>query len=615
MSFLYPAFLIGAALVAIPVVLHLLRRDVAPELPFTAVRLLKKSPIERTKRRRLRDLLLLAARVAALLLLAGAFARPYLTADARSGSVRIIAIDRSYSMGAPGQFDRALARARSAIDGAAAGERIAVIAFDDRADVAAAPSTAGDARASLANLQPGYGGTRYGPVFIKAAELADGAPGILILVTDLQRAGWEEQTHGVLPAGFDLRIEDVGPPPPNLAVTAVRRDADQLTALVRNTDTRDRGGELRATRDGRMLASARFAAAADAIVDVPLVFQAGPPSSGSIVVSLDDGAGFAADNARFVLLDPVARPTALIVTSGGDARSGFYLTRALDAASGRDDSFQTRLVTGSELTTMTAADLARYRVVVVLSTRGIDRRARGTVAAFVRSGGGVLVAASPDVEPSALAMMLEWPATVAATEQPLTAVALSATDIRHPIFRAFGPLTANLGQVRFDRSWRLRADNWMVMARFTDGAPALLERTDGAGRVVLFASDLDRRWNDFPLNASFVPFVVETLQYTAGNAGDRREFVVSRVPAGVRAEPGVYQVADRTIAVNVDPRESSSARLDADEFQQMVERVGTPVSAGRDLRAVQAEARQSYWRYALLLMLGVLVAESVIGKA
>ena len=66
MSFLYPAFLLGALAIAVPIVLHLLRRDVAPEVPFTAVHLLRKSPIERSRRRRLRDLLLLAARIAAL---------------------------------------------------------------------------------------------------------------------------------------------------------------------------------------------------------------------------------------------------------------------------------------------------------------------------------------------------------------------------------------------------------------------------------------------------------------------------------------------------------------------------------------------------------------------
>ena len=106
MSFLYPAFLVGAALVALPIVLHLMRRDVAPEVPFAAVRLLRRSPIERSRRRRLRDLLLLAARVAALLLLAGAFARPYVMNATAGSRLTIVAVDRSFSMSAPGQFDQ-----------------------------------------------------------------------------------------------------------------------------------------------------------------------------------------------------------------------------------------------------------------------------------------------------------------------------------------------------------------------------------------------------------------------------------------------------------------------------------------------------------------------------
>src|SRR5512132_560999 len=109
MSFLFPAFLFGAVAVAIPIVLHFLRRDVAPEVPFTAVRLLQRSPLERSRRRRLRDILLLAARVAALLLLAFAFARPYIAGAAGSAAgMWIVAVDRSFSMGAPGRFERAL---------------------------------------------------------------------------------------------------------------------------------------------------------------------------------------------------------------------------------------------------------------------------------------------------------------------------------------------------------------------------------------------------------------------------------------------------------------------------------------------------------------------------
>jgi hypothetical protein len=132
MSFLYPAFLLGALAVAIPVVLHFLRREVAPEVPFSAVRLLHRPPVPRGRRRRLRDLLLLVARAAALLLLSAAFARPYVKGAAASSALRIVAIDRSFSMGAPGAFAHALEIARRAVDEAGTGEGVGVIAFDDR---------------------------------------------------------------------------------------------------------------------------------------------------------------------------------------------------------------------------------------------------------------------------------------------------------------------------------------------------------------------------------------------------------------------------------------------------------------------------------------------------
>src|SRR5262245_49304867 len=101
MSFLYPAFLVGALAVALPIVLHFLRHDVVPEVSFSAVRFLQQSPVARSRRRRLRDVLLLVARVTALVLLALAFARPFVRGTAATTApIRVIAIDRSLSMSA-----------------------------------------------------------------------------------------------------------------------------------------------------------------------------------------------------------------------------------------------------------------------------------------------------------------------------------------------------------------------------------------------------------------------------------------------------------------------------------------------------------------------------------
>ncbi len=616
MNFLYPAFLLGALAVAIPIVLHFLRRDVAPEVPFSAVRLLHRSPIARSRRRRLRDLVLLAARVAALLLLAAAFARPYVSNAASAASaVRIVAIDRSFSMSAPGRFARALELARQEIDEAGTGERIAVLAFDDGADVIAGPGTAADARGVLAGLQAGFGGTRYAPLLVKATEVAAGAAGRVVVITDLQRAGWEDEARAVLPSALQVVVKDAGAPPANLAVTAIRVERDRVVASIRNSGSEARSGPVRVEHDGRTVATATYQAAADSIVEVPMAYRT--PGSGSISVSIDDQAGFGADNTRYAVLDPAPRQSALVVTSGtGD--SGFYLSRALSAASddAAGDAIDARLVAGGALSAMSATDLARHDAVVLLSTRGLDRRARESLAGFVRAGGGLFIAAAPDVEPVVLSTIFDWRPALSGGGAAADPMSLSATDLRHPIFRPFGSLAANLGQVRFHHAWRVRPDGWDVAAQFTDGTPALLERREGKGRIVLFASDIDRRWNDFPLHPAFVPFAVEAVRYISAAPDRAREYSVARVPAGAQPRPGVYraQPGERAVAVNVDPRESASARITPEEFDGMLDRVSTDAGAYQAARAQQVEARQRYWQYGLLLMLGALVAESFVGR-
>ena len=50
-SFLAPLFLAGAAAAAVPLILHLLKREPEPRVKFAAVRLLKSAPVELTARR------------------------------------------------------------------------------------------------------------------------------------------------------------------------------------------------------------------------------------------------------------------------------------------------------------------------------------------------------------------------------------------------------------------------------------------------------------------------------------------------------------------------------------------------------------------------------------
>src|SRR5258708_17018368 len=102
MGFLTPWFLAGAAAVGLPVWLHLLRKHKTTPLPFGSLMFFEKRTQSSVKHRRLRYLLLFAARALLVLLIVLAFAHPYIRRQVlgggRANEVTVVAIDTSMSM-------------------------------------------------------------------------------------------------------------------------------------------------------------------------------------------------------------------------------------------------------------------------------------------------------------------------------------------------------------------------------------------------------------------------------------------------------------------------------------------------------------------------------------
>src|SRR6266480_3140065 len=110
MGFLTPWFLAGGLALGLPVWLHLLRKHKTTPLPFGSLMFFEKRTQSSIKHRRLRYLLLFAARMLVLLLVL-AFAHPYVRqqvlASKRAGEVTVLAIDNSLSMRAANRLDQA----------------------------------------------------------------------------------------------------------------------------------------------------------------------------------------------------------------------------------------------------------------------------------------------------------------------------------------------------------------------------------------------------------------------------------------------------------------------------------------------------------------------------
>jgi hypothetical protein len=102
MHFLYPVFLFALISLAIPVIIHLFNFRRYQKVYFSNVQFLKEIQEQQASRRNLKERLILASRLLALLFLVFAFARPYIPGKnaANAGRQQAISVfvDNSYSM-------------------------------------------------------------------------------------------------------------------------------------------------------------------------------------------------------------------------------------------------------------------------------------------------------------------------------------------------------------------------------------------------------------------------------------------------------------------------------------------------------------------------------------
>lgn len=592
-SFLSPLFLIGAVAAAVPILLHLFHRKTEVVIDFPAVSLLKRAPVQQHRRRRLRELVLLALRVMALVLLALSFARPYFAGAAAPESVpvTVIAVDTSMSMSAPGQFDRAREAASRAVDAAPSSHAVALIGFSDAATVLVPSTTDRSAVTSqIASLSPGIGGTRFRTALARASEVIGAREGRVVVVTDLQQAGWESNDAGGLPDGVDVEVMAIAPPAGNLAITSAERRDRRVAASIQNY------GNLEVKTPVRLLVAGKELARTDVVLAplgaADLELAATLPATGEAEVRVEDAAGYQPDNVRVLPLDPSpAVPIGIVVTDPTGATGGLYLERALGVASGGRE-FDIDVRDGREAGQWTADETARMGAMFVLGTKTLDRAGRDLIRTYLNQGGSVLLAMGPDVDLGTLSDVIG--ARLSFGDEPvrLPGATMIASDGRHPIFRPFLSPSGALGDVQVEQHRRLNDENGrVVLARFTGGDAALTEQSVGQGRLLIFTSDLDNEWSRFPLNPAFVPFAVETARYLAGG---------KRAPA---------LDSEGAVATESNPAASSVS-----EFTNAIERTSRASLQAQQATARDVEDRQKWWQIGLVLMLVALAGEALIGR-
>ena len=524
MGFLAPWFLAGLAAVAVPIYVHLLRRHTTTPHPFSSLMFFERRTQSSIKHRRLRYLALLSLRTLLLLLLALAFANPFINrtaANMSSEKLLLLVIDNSFSMRAGSRMADARREALSVLSSRRPADRAQIMALGSQLQVLSQPSQdTSELRAAVESLQPGDSRGSFGELARAVRSLAETVhtPIELHLISDMQKSAMPASfAELALPANVSLVLHPVVKDAvPNWTVESVNAPGqvwDPKKARVQvvvagfgtpaatRTVSLDVSGRTIATRTVDVPAGGRATAEFQSL-DVPYGFT-------RCEVRIDSADAFPADDAMLFAVERSDPRRALFVYQPGDSRSPLYFRSAL--ASAAEEAFTLDTATASQAAGL---PLSKYAFVVLSDVMSLPSSFESELLRYVQSGGGVWIAAG----------------TSAAHATHIPVFGGNILDSRD--YSRNGERFLSVGEVDPSYPSVVKAERWSgvkfyfavhvdpsdsrVAVRLTDQTPLLLEKKIGEGNVLLFASGFDNLTNDFPLQPIFVPFVEQTAWYLSG---------------------------------------------------------------------------------------------------
>lgn len=579
MSFLVPLFLLGLAGIAIPLAIHLTRRQRRNVVAFPSLMFLAKIPYQEQRRRRIQHWFLLLLRAIALALIVFAFARPFLdrsdlVAGTASGPTEVVVLlDRSYSMEVEDRMDRARTEADRIFDELGPLDRASLVSFDRSAAVLAR-STSDRARlgAALDTVRSGSDVTRFGPALRVAQtilEESDLPASTVHLLSDFQRTGWSDDEGVRLPAAAEfVPVPVASDAPENLQVAAVSLPRAVDAGRERITPTARivrRGGEgptevpVTLEIDGQTMETVTVELEENGAASVTFepVTLSRAHTRGTVSIPED---AVPADDRRHFVASPGTVLTVRVVGSGsGESDPNLYVERAL--AISQDGRFEVTTRRGNSLV---AADTEGVDVLVLNDVR-VDGAAAERLRSFVENGGGLLVAFGENAAwPASASDILPGSPASPRDREAGRGARLGQLAYDHPVFEVFaGPRGGGFGNARFFRARDLTpTDSAEVLARFDDGSVALAESTPGSGKVLLWTTTLDAYWNDLALQPVYLPFVHRMAEHLAGRTEATPSFTVGQVVD--LADPGALEAAGLDASAAGLEEEGERVALDPD---------------------------------------------------
>jgi len=659
-GFLAPWFLAGAVAIGLPFWIHLLRQYRSTPHPFSSLMFFERRTQSSIKHRRLRYLLLLSLRVALLLLIALAFANPFVSrqgAGVGGRKMLVIAVDNSFSMRYDNHLARAKQQAMNAVSELHPGERGQVLSIGSRVHFLTQPVEEADQlKAAIQGIQPSDEQSSYGEFARALRTIAQSSrvPLEVHFASDMQKSS-------LPPAFADLRLGSdtnlvfhsvADAKEPNWMVESVTAPAKiydpkkvRVQALVAGIGTEATKRTVSLVLDNKVLESKSVNVPANGRASVEFLSLDSPHGFHKGEIRIEPGDSLHEDDCFDFAIERTDPHPVLYLHPAGQDRDELYYRSALESVSEAGFNLEPLAVEQA-----VNQSFSKYAFVVLSDVGSMPAGLENSLRAYVASGGSLLIALG--THSAALTRVPVSNETIQGSSYAARSGSrfetVAAADAEHPALRRANKLDG----VQFYQAIRVDPGPSRVIARLTNQAPLLLEKQLGEGRVMVFTSTFDNVLNDLPLHASFVPFVEETARYlgaqqdrstnvAAGSyielrsARERGAAIDVTEPDGTHplslkdatttqsfqvTREGFYDIhrangREELVAVHADRRESDLTPIPQETLDLWKNTGRGPDAPSGDGSAAENQPRPwSLWRYALLLVLITAIIESVLAS-
>lgn len=570
LSFLNPAYLAALSLIAIPILIHLMRRKRIRVIPWAAWEFLLQSRRKNRRRLRIEQLILLLLRILIVCLVALAFARPLLQTmglpivaeDARVHAM--IVLDNSFSMGYKSgnqsDFDKGKRVAEDILGRALKqGDSVQIVLLSSHPTALIQEPTYSlvKARQELQKATLSDYGTDYAQGAQFCAKLLKPIKTPVrevYWITDNQKVGypegedtqlqdaWKELTGIARVTWIDTASPDrenlsVGTPVFSRELITPQAPVRIETTIHNYSPTAHDGMLVDLYVDGRAAGSTRVdlpawgksQASFMYLFDKPGVHTGSVRLESTDNLAIDNIAWFSAkvrDKLKVLVADPVP--------AQDPARDeAFYLVTALSPTAASSGTATSILVTVHPGSKLAGLNLRNYDAVVVTGMTSFTSQDRLALQDFVSNGGGVFLFPGPATNPKQVNSELGGsynllPALLGSrhTYAESNALTLNAASINQTALNSFrNNQDIDLTTPLFTQVYGLKpcaGNSINVDCLFSNGEPALVERRYGQGKILLSAFPAGISGGTLPFKPAYLPIIQQLVAYLAAGPTSQR---------------------------------------------------------------------------------------------